>query len=70
MFSVNFAKILRTLFCTKNIPWLLLQNTFLYVLPHLIQLIEAACLRGSSKKMFWKYAAKLQENTLAEVRFQ
>ena len=31
---------------------------------------EAATLRCSSEKVFWKYAANLQKNTHAEVRFQ
>ena len=31
---------------------------------------EAAVQRYSEKKVFWKYAANLQENTHAEVRFQ
>ena len=32
--------------------------------------LEAALQRCSYKKMFWKYAANLQENTHAEVWFQ
>ena len=31
---------------------------------------EAAIQRSSLEKVFWKYAANLQENTLAEVWFQ
>ena len=31
---------------------------------------EAATQRCSWEKVFWKYAANLQENTHAEVRFQ
>ena len=31
---------------------------------------EAATQRCSLEKLFWKYAADLQENTHAEVRFQ
>ena len=31
---------------------------------------EAALYRCSYKKMFWEYAAHLQENTHAEVLFQ
>ena len=31
---------------------------------------EAAAQRGSSEKVFWKYAANLQENTHVEVWFQ
>ena len=31
---------------------------------------EAATQRYSWEKMFWKYAANLQENTHAKVRFQ
>ena len=31
---------------------------------------EAAIQRCSAEKVFWKYAAKLQENIHAEVRFQ
>ena len=34
------------------------------------QLPEVALQRWFSKKVFWKYASKLQENTYAEVRFQ
>ena len=30
---------------------------------------EAAVQRCSSEKVFWKYAANLQENTRAEVHF-
>ena len=30
---------------------------------------EAATQRCSYEKVFWKYAAKLQENTHAQVRF-
>ena len=32
--------------------------------------LEAALLMCSYTKLFWKYAANLQENTHAEVRFQ
>ena len=32
--------------------------------------VEAAIKRCSCKNVFWKFAADLQENTLAEVRFQ
>ena len=31
---------------------------------------EAATQRCSREKVFWKYAENLQENILAEVRFQ
>ena len=31
---------------------------------------EAATQRCSLEKVFWKYAANLQENTHAEVQFQ
>ena len=31
---------------------------------------EAAVQKYSYEKVFWKYAANLQENTYAEVRFQ
>ena len=35
-----------------------------------IPLLEAAIQRCFLEKVFWKYAANLQENTHAEVRFQ
>ena len=35
-----------------------------------VQTLEAAAQRCSLEKVFWKYAANLQENTDAEVRFQ
>ena len=35
-----------------------------------IKVPEAATQRCSEKKVFWKYAANLQENTHAEVWFQ
>ena len=35
-----------------------------------MKLWEAATQRCSYKKVFWKYAANLQEDTHAEVRFQ
>ena len=31
---------------------------------------EAAVQRCSKENLFWKYAANLQKNTYAEVRFQ
>ena len=31
---------------------------------------EAALQKCSEEKVFWKYAANLQENNYAEVRFQ
>ena len=34
------------------------------------EISEAAIQRCSEKQVFWKYAADLQENTHAEVRFQ
>ena len=34
------------------------------------ELTEAALHSCSYKKMLWKYAANVQENTLSEVRFQ
>ena len=37
----------------------------------LIQKASEAAVRGcSEEKVFWKYAANLQENTHAEVRFK
>ena len=36
----------------------------------LVQLLEAALQRCSQEKVFVKYAANLQENSHAEVRFQ
>ena len=35
-----------------------------------MQRLEAANERCSLEKVFWKYAANLQENTYVEVRFQ
>ena len=35
-----------------------------------LQYSEAATQRCFKEKVFWKYAANLQENTHAEVRFQ
>ena len=42
----------------KSIEWFLYHTS------------EAATQRCSMKKMLWKYAASLHENTHAEVRFQ
>ena len=36
----------------------------------LLQITEAAVNRCSLEKVFWKYAANLQQNTHAEVWFQ
>ena len=35
-----------------------------------VEIREAVIQRCSVKKLFWKYAANLQENTHAKVRFQ
>ena len=40
------------------------------MLKALLKITEAANQRGPWEKVFWKYAANLQENTHAEVGFQ
>ena len=60
--------ILRTIVGTFLKLWLA-SSDFLWTFL-LMQRSEAATRRCSSKKMFWKYVANLQENTHAEVWFQ
>ena len=44
--------------------------TFKSINKMFLQYSEAATQRCFKEKVFWKYAANLQENTHAEVRFQ
>ena len=52
----------------KNIEALVFHRILLIILENLTA--EAAIQRCSYKKVFWKYAANLQENTHAKVWFQ
>ena len=52
----------------KNIEALVFHRILLIILENLTA--EAAIQRRSYKKVFWKYAANLQENTHVKVWFQ
>ena len=51
----------------KNFADRVSQNAIIDVL---YQITEADTQRCSLEKVFWKYAANLQENTHAEVRYE
>ena len=67
--------ILLNLYYIKNIMWkvaFILRPNIFETLSYQIKVIaksEAATQRCSQEKVFWKYAANLQENTHAEVWF-
>ena len=63
---IKTASHVKTLLYGKN-PMQLFGNDKSF---NLMKLSEAAIKRCSYKKVFWKYAANLQENTHAEVWFQ
>ena len=57
-------------FCSHLLNKSLMENFIFYaVLRKMLDNKEVALQRCSWEKIFWKYAANLQENTHAEVRF-